>query len=1005
MKILKIFIKNDLSMKSKIRLPLKLIVLILIAFLFTYCSKKKENEIAHLQSEFIFSDSDTHRSRIIDQLEKYILELPVADSIVSGLKSETGKIINAGESNNNQSLDNYRDESNLYHLEEKFYNVLKSKITARANQADVKFNGTDSIAEYLDSGFKIHYWSLFLNQVKKYSPETAQNWISADLASHICRQYMDNLNHIKTGLQYAALCLRNLQKCPDERIKCDIVQQIQYALYKYYGYNDLSIALGERYLVSCQAIGYQLRAYSIRYHIASAYYESGKLDISLSQFRSLLSSLEQNNQVPYRDWFITNSMLCLTETYIWAGDYTRASSICDSVEKKDLSKREKVNVLITRGLISRNLGKYEQAEKSYQMALKIAEATDDFENIVNLYNNLGYMFLKLSEYQQALKYFKYALEELETNTPESRDQKINVLINIADVYAGMKDFKKIVPVIDEAKTNLSQLGDIPIREADLLNSLGKFQMDIGQYTEAYPNLKKAESICDENSLVKIGLRVKLNLADNLMQQKEYKDAETKISGVLNIAEKIKDTERQIDAFAAMGRLKSIQGDRELASHYSDLLIERVNKLSEGFEDSQHLIAYQQKINDYLKAAVEYDISLNRLDSAIIKLDFAKSMVFLQNFNRSKPDNILSVPDIKKVSNNLKPGEQIVDYMLTKNLLYIFIVNNSGISLEKIPCNYDSLRSMVIKYVQSINNTINIFKNYSPQDVDEHFKMTTILSRKLYEILIGNIFNNENADSNSILYIIPDDYLHYIPFATLVTDDSNDPKFLIEKTNIAYLPGLNIKNIFSGSDNNSGNDKILLASDPSMVSMNSFIDFMMKSETHAQIFNSRSLMPSKRELLAQFEDKFNMYIFAGHSFANSRDPGSSYIEITTSSGKYKLNMQDILNMDWYSAKLIFLLGCETAGGSLYRGMGISGLQSSFLLSGARNVLASLWRIDAAQSIQQATDFLTYLKRTNSFIKSLRKTQLDAINRLRSDKYFRHAHPYFWGSYILSQKYYL
>ena len=88
--------------------------------------------------------------------------------------------------------------------------------------------------------------------------------------------------------------------------------------------------------------------------------------------------------------------------------------------------------------------------------------------------------------------------------------------------------------------------------------------------------------------------------------------------------------------------------------------------------------------------------------------------------------------------------------------------------------------------------------------------------------------------------------------------------------------------------------------------------------------------------------------------------------------------------------------------MYRGLGIFGLQSSFLLSGANRVLASLWRIDAVQSIQQATDFMIEHNNTNDFVTALREIQLKAIQNLKANRYYKNPHPYFWGSYLLLQK---
>ena len=170
------------------------------------------------------------------------------------------------------------------------------------------------------------------------------------------------------------------------------------------------------------------------------------------------------------------------------------------------------------------------------------------------------------------------------------------------------------------------------------------------------------------------------------------------------------------------------------------------------------------------------------------------------------------------------------------------------------------------------------------------------------------------------------------------------------------------------------------------------------------------MVEKQKILASIENKYDIYLFAGHSYVNSKDFTMSFIDISLSNNgrfgdnKFQLTMSDIDRMKWNHTDLIFLLGCETAGGNLYHGMGISGLQSSFLLSGANNVLASLWRIDAAHASRQAMDFMREFARINDYTAALKVMQLRAIYDLKLNNYYKNPHPYFWGSFLLCQKNY-
>ncbi len=63
------------------------------------------------------------------------------------------------------------------------------------------------------------------------------------------------------------------------------------------------------------------------------------------------------------------------------------------------------------------------------------------------------------------------------------------------------------------------------------------------------------------------------------------------------------------------------------------------------------------------------------------------------------------------------------------------------------------------------------------------------------------------------------------------------------------------------------------------------------------------------------------------------------------------------------------------------------------------MASLWKIDAAEAIPQAQDFLqSWLSGLKPEI-ALKETQLNSIKKLNENSYYNFPHPYFWGSFNL------
>lgn len=115
---------------------------------------------------------------------------------------------------------------------------------------------------------------------------------------------------------------------------------------------------------------------------------------------------------------------------------------------------------------------------------------------------------------------------------------------------------------------------------------------------------------------------------------------------------------------------------------------------------------------------------------------------------------------------------------------------------------------------------------------------------------------------------------------------------------------------------------------------------------------------------------------------------------------KLTYADVDSLHWRDAALVILAGCETTGNRIYNGAGLSGLQRSFFSAGARQVLATFWKVDAGKVAPQMSDFLQEWDRSGDAVLALQKMQQTAIVKLQNDPYIKYPHPRYWGAYNLT-----
>src|SRR4029077_11054881 len=109
--------------------------------------------------------------------------------------------------------------------------------------------------------------------------------------------------------------------------------------------------------------------------------------------------------------------------------------------------------------------------------------------------------------------------------------------------------------------------------------------------------------------------------------------------------------------------------------------------------------------------------------------------------------------------------------------------------------------------------------------------------------------------------------------------------------------------------------------------------------------------------------------ASHGMHNSQNPLFSSMTVgrgvgTAPASDGKLEVHEILALTTRSP-LVFLSGCETglvsgAEGQIIQGSDESSLAQAFLIAGAQNVVATLWRVDDASAVRVAGSFYRHLR---------------------------------------------
>lgn len=740
-------------------------------------------------------------------------------------------------------------------------------------------------------------------------------------------------------------------------------------------------AAAEVYLEQFKKVCLSINAYNLA---AEAYSDLSILYKTTQQYEKSIASYKQGLELPGLSYVSKGLLegnlaetLADTKSYQEALQYSQQSraSFVKSKEAYNYPNADSyiANLLDLEGFIHMVLKEYSKSEEKFEQALTLFETLGSASinrDAGKLYISWGNLYLEQGKSHKALDRFQKALQEVIADF-DNPNPNVNPTLN--QIYQE----NTIMEALDGKVLAFSQAFEQSKDTKMLHSALASYDLIYEiekQFRQAY-HYESSKLFSLESSRL---------------------TSEHALIAALQLWEATGDKAHQEKAFIIAEKNKSIL----LLEAFLKSRAETVAGVPAAILDEEKVLqkAIAQKEKDLFggKIANLEDNILQNLEVELLELrqdytEWRKQIEknYPQYYNLKYKFEPASLAEVRK---SLGKKEALLEYFVGQENIYAFIITKQALETISLPKDFP-LKDWVVQFRKDIEAFQ--FPNTNRMALCESYTST---ATQLYDKLIAPIVQQVPLPEK--LTIIPSGILGYLPFDALL---KKNPEQLCQFENYPYLLyDYHINYGYSATLQASlsqvkGINKRLAGFGPKFEGDGQFgsLEQNISSLQKINQFIDGQLFLDKNATVDQFlanAGQFGLLQLATHAQANTQEGDFSFIVFSDGKGGYdSLFVKDVYLLE-LAAELVVLSACETAVGTVYNSEGIISLARSFLYSGAKSIITTLWSINESANLQIIENFYQKLKKGHSKSTALRLAKMEQIQQ--GDRF--HAHPVYWAA---------
>lgn len=661
------------------------------------------------------------------------------------------------------------------------------------------------------------------------------------------------------------------------------------------------------------------------------------------------------------------------------GKFDTAQKYCDSLKAEtNLTDKKQVNFLLSNYT---SLADYYYENKLYDktialclMSNELAEKHDlQFHKMI-INSKLGTTYEKLKNYKQGFYFVEKAVQFADNKSFNS--SKFSIQIIKAINLEGLNETDKAIATV---KNTIEQIVFEKTNKKVQIQSI-KFEMINDLASEDFINIFSSSAKSYLKAFQKTRNKAHLTIAQNLFTIAAKLFQEYYLKGEFNdslsyfhhqITEGLLEclllkTSNFEDKIALLNLIEQ-NASQHLIKEF-DKKLKRNNAKNNIY--SIEINSLKNELEYYKKQAIKNENKIAELQNEIEKriLKISETEKNYEAFNSTQFN-------LKEVISKLSNKKQILKYFVCNTSVYGVLLSNNTIEIKKIG-DKSNIERLVNYYRKQINN------------MDLNAKKTA-----------GNLGTSLIPFSlQKSVTIIPDSFLNYLPFETLMNTKNN--QYIVENHLISYDYSLPMWLLHK--NNKSTNHQKLAAFSPlySTSSINAKrSDFKelkfakIESENIVALFNGTLFTndKAKKENFIKNKQNFDIFHLSMHSQLFEDDFNKSCLVF---SNEEKLYFSELYGMN-IPASMVVLSACDTGNGALKNGEGIMSMSRALTYAGVKSAVVSLWQVPDKETSEIMISFYENLKKGQSKDEALAnaKTIFIKNNPMKN-------HPFYWAGFVLN-----